>query len=582
MTTPIEKRNNNKFCEFHGEVGHTTDECMHLRRQIEELIKAGKLSHVIKELKQGSGKDQPKTTSSSLVTVGTLFFESKPPLHRPPLRMLGPRKDLYTTAFLKILTMSEPAELIPIPPTSVVRNTVGKGNEQISINPNRPASDAALQECCDKYYHQLLPIIAEKVHQEKVQQEKLKEVKARLNFEVCSGRNSKIQEVSQHSESRTPDVIGDLRTRLRNVSAHSESRYQSSRSRRTEPTPRKRYHEGTSSRRTEPLSESEDSGGGHWKSRSKKQKSSIEEDDLSQPWVCEETDPFTPRIRYFDFPKKTRMPSNVKTYDGSDDLEDHLKIFQAAAKVERWAMPTWCHMFNSTLTGSARVWFDDLPLESVDSYDDLKKAFLANFLQQKKCIKDPVEIHHIKQREGESTEDFVRKKTLPAWKQQEAGRKQNFDRRGDFRNQQRSERRRDKFTLLTKSPKKILALDKVGNNIDECMHLKRQIKELIKAGKMSHVIKELKQGNGKDQPKAAKKGETSGKDKPLAILMVQQCRASPERPRRMPSSQTKEKKPSVKKEQGNTRGSSKTDRRRNNEGSPLPQLVVKSCNGKKA
>ncbi|GKE25310.1 hypothetical protein Tco_1436822 [Tanacetum coccineum] len=53
-------------------------------------------------------------------------------------------------------------------------------------------------------------------------------------------------------------------------------------------------------------------------------------------------DPFTPRIRYFDFPKKTRMPSNVKTYDGSEDPEDHLKFFQAAAKVERWAMPTWC------------------------------------------------------------------------------------------------------------------------------------------------------------------------------------------------------------------------------------------------
>ncbi|GJS61550.1 hypothetical protein Tco_0656334 [Tanacetum coccineum] len=60
MTTPVEKRNNSKFCEFHGEVRHNTDECMHLRRQIEELIKSGKLSHVIKELKQGSGKDQPK------------------------------------------------------------------------------------------------------------------------------------------------------------------------------------------------------------------------------------------------------------------------------------------------------------------------------------------------------------------------------------------------------------------------------------------------------------------------------------------------------------------------------------------
>nr|GEU58484.1 reverse transcriptase domain-containing protein [Tanacetum cinerariifolium] len=60
MTTRVEKRNNNKFCEFHEEVRHNTDECMHLKRQIEELIKARKLSHVIKERTQGSGKDQPK------------------------------------------------------------------------------------------------------------------------------------------------------------------------------------------------------------------------------------------------------------------------------------------------------------------------------------------------------------------------------------------------------------------------------------------------------------------------------------------------------------------------------------------
>ncbi|GJT25701.1 reverse transcriptase domain-containing protein [Tanacetum coccineum] len=142
----------------------------------------------------------------------------------------------------------------------------------------------------------------------------------------------------------------------------------------------------------------------------------------------------------------------------------------------------------------------------------------------------------------------AQKKAFPAWKQQEPGRKQNFDKNEDFRNQQRSKRRRDKFTLLTKSPREILALDKgkfkapppmtthvekrnsnkfcefhdeVGHNIDECMHLKRQIEEMIKARKLSHLIKEIKQRGGKDQPKAAKKGETSGKDKALAILMVQ-------------------------------------------------------------
>ncbi|GKC93289.1 reverse transcriptase domain-containing protein [Tanacetum coccineum] len=204
-------------------------------------------------------------------------------------------------------------------------------------------------------------------------------------------------------------------------------------------------------------------------------------------------------------------------------------------------MPTWCHMFNSTLTGNARVWFDDLPQDSIDSYDDLKKAFLENYLQQKKCIKDPVEIHNIKQRDGESTEEFVqryklecrdvkgapecmkisgfmhgitnpelikrlndkitksvdgmmrvttaflrgeveasnreRKKSFPPWKQQEVGQKQNF-KKGGFQNQQRSERKQD-----------------------------RQIEEMLKAGKLSHLIKELKQNNGKDQAKDPKKGK---------------------------------------------------------------------------
>nr|GEX78095.1 reverse transcriptase domain-containing protein [Tanacetum cinerariifolium] len=205
------------------------------------------------------------------------------------------------------------------------------------------------------------------------------------------------------------------------------------------------------------------------------------EDDLSQPWVCEETDPFTPWICYFNFPK-TQMPGHIKTYDRSEDPEDHRKIFKAAAKTERWAMPMWCHMLYSTLTGNER----------------------------------------------------------------EAGQKQNF-KKGSFQNQQRSEQKQDKFTLLTKTPKEIFALDKVkfkppppmitpvekrnaskfcefhgevGHTTNECMHLKKQIEEMLKARKLSHLIKELKQSNGKDQAKVAKNKEALGKDKPLAILMV--------------------------------------------------------------
>ncbi|GKG17304.1 hypothetical protein Tco_0362261, partial [Tanacetum coccineum] len=87
-------------------------------------------------------------------------------------------------------------------PTSAVRNTLGK--EQAPQDLVRPISDKALREYCDKNYHQILPIIAEKVHQEKVRQEKLKAVKARLNFE----------EASRHSESGTPSGRRNLKERL--------------------------------------------------------------------------------------------------------------------------------------------------------------------------------------------------------------------------------------------------------------------------------------------------------------------------------------------------------------------------------
>nr|GEW49945.1 reverse transcriptase domain-containing protein [Tanacetum cinerariifolium] len=326
-----------------------------------------------------------------------------------------------TTTFSKILTTSTNEQTPLSQPTSAARNTLGR--EQAPQNLVRHISDEDLREYYDKNYYQILPIIAEKLRQEKAQQEKFKAVKACLNF----------KEASQYYESETPnrrrnlkEILGPrLGDKEKNVSAHSrgserksyyssrgdtESCYQSSRSKETETAFEKHRHKREYSRITKAVSESEGIAGGHGKSKPKKQKSSME-DDLSQPWVYEETDPFTPRIRYFDFPK-TRMPSHIKTYDGSEDPKDHLKIFQAAAKTELWAMPTWCHMFNSTLTENARVWFDDLPKESVDSYDDLRKAFLENYLQRKKCIKDPVEIHNIKQRNGESTEEFVRRYKL--------------------------------------------------------------------------------------------------------------------------------------------------------------------------
>ncbi|GJU21756.1 reverse transcriptase domain-containing protein [Tanacetum coccineum] len=108
-----------------------------------------------------------------------------------------------------------------------------------------------------------------------------------------------------------------------------------------------------------------------------------------------------------------------------------------------------------------------------------------------------------------------RKKAPAPWRQPEEGNKPNFKK--GFKNKQRSDRKPDRFSLLTKTPKEIFALEKGKFKAPPPM-LRKQIDEMIKSGILSQFIKELKQN---DKPKIQKKGETAGKDKPLAILMIQ-------------------------------------------------------------
>ncbi|GKE14149.1 hypothetical protein Tco_1421726, partial [Tanacetum coccineum] len=180
-------------------------------------------------------------------------------------------------------------------------NTLGK--KPVPQDPGRLIFDEALWEYCDRNYHQILPIIAEKVHQEKAQQEKLKEVKARLNFKETSHhyesgtpirrrglkerlgpRYARIRSGSpepRRSRSESPKKKGSKRKAMfkrlekgvfhrledkgKSVSVYSddsrcrsyhsshrdtESCHQSSRSRTTEPTSERRYNKRASSRRT--------------------------------------------------------------------------------------------------------------------------------------------------------------------------------------------------------------------------------------------------------------------------------------------------------------------------------------------
>nr|GFD20055.1 reverse transcriptase domain-containing protein [Tanacetum cinerariifolium] len=78
-------------------------------------------------------------------------------------------------------------------------------------------------------------------------------------------------------------------------------------------------------------SDNEDEETGHWKSRNGYRNQ--EDEDMPRPWRRQKVDAFPRRISDFLEDKRRCMPANVKTYDGTGDPDDHLKIFESAATI---------------------------------------------------------------------------------------------------------------------------------------------------------------------------------------------------------------------------------------------------------
>ena len=64
MRTHPEKRNPNKFCLYHRDHGHDTEECLRLRDEIEELIRRGRLNRFIR-CRSENREDRPRALPQS-------------------------------------------------------------------------------------------------------------------------------------------------------------------------------------------------------------------------------------------------------------------------------------------------------------------------------------------------------------------------------------------------------------------------------------------------------------------------------------------------------------------------------------
>ncbi|MFS7940185.1 hypothetical protein Hanom_Chr05g00461351 [Helianthus anomalus] len=69
----------------------------------------------------------------------------------------------------------------------------------------------------------------------------------------------------------------------------------------------------------------------------------------SMPYKPSSLSCFSDEITNHVFQNKIKMPSNIKTYDGMGDPEDHLQVFTRVATTGRWNNVECCHMFMQTL-----------------------------------------------------------------------------------------------------------------------------------------------------------------------------------------------------------------------------------------
>nr|GEU53949.1 reverse transcriptase domain-containing protein [Tanacetum cinerariifolium] len=73
MIRAPKKQSLNKFCDYHGDRCHNTNDCYHMRKQIEEAVALEKLANLVKDIQQGlSAPTRSRLRTSNMSLVGFL------------------------------------------------------------------------------------------------------------------------------------------------------------------------------------------------------------------------------------------------------------------------------------------------------------------------------------------------------------------------------------------------------------------------------------------------------------------------------------------------------------------------------
>uniref|UniRef100_A0A2N9IUL6 Uncharacterized protein n=1 Tax=Fagus sylvatica TaxID=28930 RepID=A0A2N9IUL6_FAGSY len=118
--------------------------------------------------------------------------------------------------------------------------------------------------------------------------------------------------------------------------------------------------------------------------------------------------PFTKRIDEYPLPAKFKVPQ-IETFDGFKDPLDYLDSFRTIMRLHGVSDEIMCRTFPTNLRGSARTWFNQLETSSIDTFAQLSRAFIDNFIGGRRSARPANYLLNIRQREGESLRSYVQR-----------------------------------------------------------------------------------------------------------------------------------------------------------------------------
>jgi hypothetical protein len=118
--------------------------------------------------------------------------------------------------------------------------------------------------------------------------------------------------------------------------------------------------------------------------------------------------PFTKRVDEYPLPAKFKVPQ-LETFDGFKDPLDYLDSFRTIMRLHGVLDEIMCRTFPTNLRGSARTWFNQLETGSIDTFAQLSRAFIDNFIGGRRSARPANYLLNIRQREGESLRSYVQR-----------------------------------------------------------------------------------------------------------------------------------------------------------------------------